>query len=329
MKIAMLGEGAWGTAVSTVLADNGHDVTLWCNESQCAAEINTRHTNQKYAPDVSLSSNISATAEIQSAMSGAHIVFEAIPVQYLRPVLEKAKPYYNQKQVWVALSKGIEQNTLLLPTQMIENVFGKTSNLAVMSGPTFAVEVLAKQLTAIAVASKDEKIDHQLQQIVANDYFRPFVCSDTIGVQVGGALKNVITLIVGYARGVQTGDNIQALLFTRGFAELVAIAKALGGCEKTLYGLSGIGDLALCSMGSHSRNLEVGVALGAGENLESIIARTGYIPEGVNTIQSVHMLGDKLKIALPICSGMYQVIFEKRSFSEFLDTFTKLPLQCE
>lgn len=308
MKYTILGEGAWGTAIATVLAHNGHDVMLWCYNSESVDAINSRHINQEYMPDVQLSERIQATDRLDIALNFSDWIFEAIPVKYLRSVLEQCKGFYSKKQTWIVLSKGIENETLLFPTQLIQDVFSDVVATGVLSGPSFAREVVEKKQTAVVAASDSESIAQELTSAFSNDYFDVKLSNDTIGVQAGGALKNVVTLLMGIAEGCGWADNTKALLFTQGFAEVVEVAQAYGSQATTLYGLSGLGDLYLCATGSLSRNLMVGTAIGKGESVEEVVQRTGCIPESVNSVQSLHDLMKQKQLSYPLLDALYRVV---------------------
>ena len=325
-KVCVVGEGAWGTAVATVLAHNGYTVNLWCHHDEVKETIEQYRCNNKYLPDVQLAENIVPTTDMQHALADVEWVFEAIPVKFLRSVLEQIKPYYTEHQKYVVLSKGVEKDTQLLPSQMIKDVLGQQTNVAVFSGPSFAHDLAQKQLTAGTVAADDATTAEQLQKLVANDYVRPYTTQDIIGTQCGGAFKNVITLMVGMLDGAGYIDNTKAFMLTRGLQEVAQLVVALGGEQKTVYGLSGVGDLVLTAMGSRSRNLEVGKQLGQGKKLATILEQTGYITEGVNTVQSVNTLAQKFTLNLPICTGVYDIIFDGLPLQEFLDGFMQRPL---
>ncbi len=327
----MIGEGAWGTAVATVLAENGYIVKLWCQDPKVADTIKKKRVNERYLPNIKLGEKIQPITDLKAATCDVAWVFEAIPVKFLRSVLEQAKDCFSQDQVWVVLSKGIEQNSLLLPTQMIDEVFGAKTKKAVFAGPSFAKEVATKQITAVSIAASDCTIGLQLRQLLANNYFRPYVTTDMIGVQVGAALKNVITLGIGLLDGAGYHDNAKAFFLTRGLNEMAQIAVGLGGKQETLYGLSGVGDLVLTSMGKLSRNLQVGRNLGKGETLSTILQQTGYVPEGINTVKSVCQLAKKLEIDAYVCRGIYEIIFEGKSVQSMLEELMQQPLtwECE
>lgn len=327
MKISVIGEGAWGTAISTLLAANNHDVLVWCYHENIVNEINTLHQNRRYMSGAKLSKKISATHSLKEAIEYSDYVFEAIPVQYLRNVLENSKDFIKENQIWIALSKGIEEDTLLLPTQMVDEIFAnKTINCAI-SGPSFAQELTKKTLTAVDCAAKDVKVAKEVSDILNNEYFRACVTQDLIGVQVAGALKNVVTLGVGLLEGAnvniteniqKSGDNTRAMLITTGMHEIAKLVQKMGGKVETVYGLSGLGDLILTSTGKLSRNLEIGRRLGSGQSLEKIIEETGYTPEGINTAKSVFKLSKKYDISMPLCTGIFNVINGSRTVCDLL-----------
>ena len=327
--ITIIGEGAWGTAIATLLATNGYMVKLWCFDKIVAETISKNRYNERYLPGVKLPTNIKSTTNLSEALSDVDWVFEAIPVVFLRSLLLQALPWISPKQRWVILSKGIEQETLLLPTQIIDDVFSGKVKKAVFAGPSFAYEVATKQITAVTVAATDCSVGQELQCMLANDYFRPYISLDIIGVQVGAALKNVITLGVGLLDGAGYNDNAKAFFMTRGFHEMVQLACAMGGKPETLYGLSGFGDLVLTSMGKLSRNLEVGRRLGRGEQLTAILEQTGYTPEGINSVTSTCQLVERYNLNLSICRGIYAIIFEGESVQAMLNQLTAQPLSWE
>lgn len=328
--IAVLGDGAWGTAVATLLAHQGFTVRLWCHTQEVADSIATTGYNHQFLPGVKLSHAIVPVRDIAQAVCGAEWVFEAVPVAFLRGVLEQVRHCFTQEQTWVVLSKGIEHTTLLFPSDIIDDVFGYSTKKVIFSGPSFAHDLSRQQITAVSLASVDVALAQALQHILANHYFRPYVCDDPVGAQVGGALKNVIALAVGLLDGAGYTDNAKAFLLTRGLQEMVHLTTALGGKASTLYGLSGVGDLVLTAMSIQSRNFVVGQRLGKGESLSSIMSSMGgKVPEGSNTVQSVKQLQQKLGISLAICSGVYDVIFKEKALQDMLEALMTFPLESE
>jgi len=313
MNITVLGGGAWGTAFAQLLAQQtDQTIKLWCYEQDVVQEIKRNRCNRRYLPNISLEKTIKPTTSLEDALADAEYVFEAIPVKFMRSVLEACRPFYSDEQIWVALSKGIENETLLLPTEIIEDVFVSKVKAAVVSGPSFAKDLAKKQITAVDVAAKDKRIARNLKEILSKNFFSVFVSEDPIGVQLCGALKNVLALGIGMLEP----DNTKAFFLTAGLSEVARCVVALGGKEKTVYGLSGVGDMILTCMGGQSRNLAVGKRLGAGQSLDMILQDTGFVPEGINTVRSVSKLLKKNNLNLPILSGMYEVVFEGKKIQD-------------
>lgn len=328
-QISILGAGAWGSAVACLLADNGYSVMVWCHEPAIATAINNTHTNERYLPGVKLSPLIKASVELKEAIAHSQWIFEAVPVKFLRSVLQQAKPFYAQSQKWVIMSKGIEKDTLMLPSQILDDVFDVNVHKAIFSGPSFAADLAKKQITGVTIAAQSCEIGLELQSMLANSYFRPYISLDIIGVQAGGALKNIIAIGMGILKGAGYTDNAQAYLFTRGLHEIVQLTTMLGGKRETVYGLSGAGDLVLTAMGNLSRNMLLGQQLGAGKTLAAITAEWGTLPEGINTVQSVHQLARKHSLNLPICNGIYELIFNNKFTEDFLSQLMARPLENE
>lgn len=322
MKIAMLGEGAWGTAIAQVLAHNGHKVTVWCYNKECAQEIAELQTNSKFVPNIQIHTSITPTTDLQQAVAHADIIFEAIPVKHLRSVLNAAKLHVNTNQIWVTLSKGIEPKTLLLPTQMIDSELKQPVKHVVVSGPSFAHDVLQQQPTGVTVASNNKQAREVVGNLLQNSYFKICYSDDILGTQVGGAVKNVIALGVGILDGAGYTDNTKVLLVTQSLQEIQTVIKHFGGKSETLYGLCGIGDLMLTALGTRSRNLLVGKQLGLGKKLETILQETGYVPEGITTVQSVYELAQKHNLVLPICKAIHSVIFEQKPVRCLLESMS-------
>jgi glycerol-3-phosphate dehydrogenase (NAD(P)+) len=308
-----------------LLTANGLRVKLWCYDAQVANSIKATRINERYLPGVILDTAIETTIDLAEAITETSWIFVAIPVKFLRTILQPAQFYHSSDQIWVLLSKGIEQDTLFLPSQILDDVFGKSIKKAVLSGPSFAYDVIQKQPTAVTIASSRDSITLALQKVLMNNYFRPYRSQDMLGVQIGGSLKNVITIGIGMIEGAGFKDNTKAFIFTCGFHELIRCAVSMGAQQETLYGLSGIGDLVLTSMGSLSRNLLVGQRLGLGEKLEHILQETGYIPEGVNTVSALNQLMYRYKLDLPILRGICQIILEGKSIQEFIHELMGLP----
>jgi len=314
-RVAVLGGGAFGTAFAQLLAQQtGQTIALWCYEQEVAQGIKKNRCNERYLPNITLEKNIEPTTDLQTALEGSDYIFEAVPVKFMRSVLEKCKPFYDKNQVWVVLSKGIEKETLLLPTELIEDVFVAKVQTAVISGPSFAKELASKAVTGVDVASKDKRVARNLKELLSKNFFSAFISQDPVGVQLCGALKNILALGVGMLEA----ENTKALFLTKGLAEVAELVVACGGKKETVYGLCGVGDMVLTCMGKQSRNLAVGKRLAFGQPLGEILKETGFISEGINTVRSVKKMVDQHKIDLPILSGMYEVIFEGKQLQSLL-----------
>ncbi len=310
--ITLLGGGAFGTAIATLLAESGYNVLLWCNEQSVVDSINKKHENDLFLPGVNLNEKIKATIQLDEACAFSSIIFEAIPILYLRGVLEKAKPYVTDDHLWVALSKGIEQKTLLFSTGILDDVFGKSGLRVVVSGPSFAKDLVFKMPTALTVASNNQIAAQKIANILTSSYCKPYVSSDPVGVQVCGALKNVITIAVGLIRGAGYTDNTAAFLVTRSLKEITKLVEFKGGNKESVYGFAGVGDVVLTAMGASSRNLKVGMLIGKGRLLTHIREKLKVIPEGINTLQSLWQFMQQTGLQLPLCDAVYQVVFKNK-----------------
>jgi glycerol-3-phosphate dehydrogenase (NAD(P)+) len=317
--VCVIGEGAWGTAVATVLAHNGYTVNLWCHFTAVKQTIQELRINQRYLSGIELSQRIIPLTDLKQALDGVSYVFEAIPVQYLRSVLTRCKPYMHKDQTWIVLSKGVEQTTCMFPTQIIEDNAPCSLDLAVVAGPSFAYQVAQEKLTQVVLACAQSSAQ-QLQSMMNNSYFTTYISNDGIGVQAASAFKNVVALGAGILKGAGYSENAQAAYITHGLEQMAQLITAVGGNFTTAYGLAGVGDLLLTATSMHSRNTQVGVALGQGKTLETILAQTGYTPEGVNTVQSIHQLCMQKNISLPLCQTLYSYLFQSAPLSHILDS---------
>lgn len=318
MKISVLGAGAWGTALATVLTHNGHDVLIWAHEESVADDINRLHENRRYMPGIPLSKNIRASTDIEQVIADAQVIFEVIPVAYMRNVLAQVAHCFSKQQIWVIASKGIEQQTLMVPTEIINDIAQTKVIQAVVAGPSFAQDVAREQLTGVVVAARHKDIATQVQHLLDNAYFRTCITFDIQGVQIGSALKNVIALGVGMLDGAGMTDSTKALLLARGLQEMVTIGLERGAVQQTFFGLSGVGDLVLTAMGKLSRNLDAGRKIAQGYALSDIEKQLGCIPEGLNTVKSVYQLSQE-QLHLPICECLYEIIYEGKNVKALLE----------
>lgn len=306
---AVMGAGAWGTALAKVLADAGNDVRLWARRTEVADEINTTHRNQGYLTDVELLATIRATGDAADALDGVTTVLLAVPAQSLRANLEHWAPLIAPGATLVSLAKGIELGTLMRMSQVITAVTGADpSQVAVLSGPNLASEIADEQPAATVIACTDSGRAVTLQRSLNTRYFRPYTNTDVIGTEVGGACKNVIALACGMAAGVGLGENTAAAIITRGLAEIMRLGIALGAKGATLAGLAGVGDLVATCSSPRSRNRAFGERLGKGETLDAAQrAAGGHVAEGVTSCESVLALASSYDVEMPLTDAVHGV----------------------
>lgn len=311
-NITVLGGGAWGTAIASLLATNGHDVTLWCFEQEVVNEIVQNRINKQYLPGFELSDRITPTTSLADALGDAKTVFVAIPVLFLRAMLAQTVEYAKKNQTWVLLGKGIEKGTGKFPSDIVGDVFGFEPQMAILSGPNFASQLARQSLTQTVVAAKSLRTREALKQLCENEYFKICLSDDIYGVQVGGALKNVMSLFMGILDGDRYSENTRAAFLVRTLEEMVVFAQYYGGRAETIYGLSGLGDLVLGLLGEKNRNYRVGEWIGKGNTLFEISGMTEVLPEGINTIESVYDIikSSNGALRLPVCEGVYSICFE-------------------
>ena len=309
-KILVLGGGAWGTAVASLLATNGFSVKMWCFEDSVVEDIISCRMNKKYFDGHVLDENIEVTASLSDAFADTKIVFVAVPVKFLHDTILSAKSYIKKDHEWVILSKGIFFGGVpQFPSDVLSNLLSFSPKMAVLSGPNFADQVFEKEFTQTVVASQDEVFGKKICSLCKNDYFYPIFSDDFIGVQVGGALKNVISFFLGVLKGAGYKENTIAAFLIAGIKEMSRFATIHGGQEKTIYGLAGVGDLMLGLIGKKNRNFHAGELIGRGETMSDISQNMSALPEGFNTIKTVYKMGEPM----PICEGLYKIVFEGAS----------------
>lgn len=316
---AVMGAGAWGTALAKVLADAGvADVTLWARRSEVAAEINETRYNSDYLPDVELPAAIRATDDAGEALTGASSVLLAVPAQMMRPNVQQWAGLFSEGATLVSLAKGIELDTLMRMSQVIVAVTGvDPAQVAVISGPNLASEIAAGQPAATVVACTDSGRAVALQRMLNTGYFRPYTNADVIGTEIGGACKNVIALACGMAAGVGLGENTAAAIVTRGLAEVMRLGIALGAKGATLAGLAGVGDLVATCTSPRSRNRSFGECLGRGGTMDSALqARGGHVVEGVTSCESVLALASSYDVEMPLTDAVHRVCHKGLSVGE-------------
>lgn len=307
--VAVLGTGAWGTAFSMVLADAGCAVTMWGRSPDVVAEIGTAHRNTKNLPGFALPGTIRATTDMAAAARGAAMVAVAVPSQSAREVLRPLAGTLTPDAVVVSLMKGVELGTDERMSQVLAEVLAvPAGRVAVVSGPNLAREIAARQPAATVVAAPTEEVAARVAGLCANDYVRPYTNTDVVGVELGGAVKNVIALAVGMAQGSGYGDNTKATIVTRGLAEITRLGVALGAQPETFAGLAGMGDLVATCASPLSRNHTLGVHVGAGMSLQEAVAATGGTAEGVKSCTSVLELAEKHGVDMPITAAVVAVL---------------------
>ncbi len=312
-RVAVLGAGSWGTALAALLDGAGHEVILWSFEPEVADSVNTEHGNP-YLAGVTLSGSLKATTDLAAAVDGADVVLSVSPSQFVSGVIERAAPHISSEALIVSASKGIEIRSLRRMDEVMGDVLGDISDrLCVLSGPSFAAEVARKEPTAVVVASQSLDAAARAQAIFQTPAFRVYTNQDVVGVELGGALKNVIALAAGAAAGLGFGHNTLAALITRGLAEMTRLGLAMGAEKATFSGLAGMGDLVLTCTGSLSRNRTVGRRLGEGESLEEILADMKAVAEGVKTAEAVHALAQRHGVEMPIAEQVHAIVHGGRS----------------
>lgn len=323
-KVFVLGAGNFGTCLASHLARVGHDVLLWSRDESVANCINKEHRNPKYLKDFTLPESLKSTSDI-SLMQAAQAVVLAIPTQALREVLTKA-PKLNLDQLIISTVKGIEIGSLKFPIHIIEDLFGKnlSDQTVVLSGPSFAVEVIGEQPSAVSAASKNEDACLMAQALFHSPFFRVYTSKDPIGLEVAGALKNIIAIAAGACAGLGYQNNSRAAIITRGLSEMTRIGVALGANPLTFIGLGGIGDLLLTCSSEKSRNFTVGYRMGRGEKLQQVLSTMDSVAEGVTTTKSAYQLASVLKVSHPITKAVFQVLYEEKPIKDaVLDLITR------
>jgi glycerol-3-phosphate dehydrogenase (NAD(P)+) len=332
MQIGVLGAGAWGTALAKVLSEAGNATTLWTWQETHAQEIRDHLENRQFLAGVPLPGKLSVTSDLQTATERAEIVFVVVPSQVVGSTLEKARQFLRPDVRLVCASKGIESGSLHLMSEVLALVLCPSdppsvlSRVAVVSGPSFAKEVANRVPTNLVAASTNEAFSVELQELISTDWLRVYTSVDPIGVEVGGALKNVIAIAAGACDGLGLGRNTRAALMTRGVAEMARLTVALGGQALTISGLAGLGDLVLTCTGELSRNRTLGLKLGAGGSLEDAIATSDGVSEGYATAKSVHELSLKARVDLPICEAVYSVLYQGEAAPSALKSLLSRPL---
>ena len=319
--VRVVGGGAWGTALGAVLADNGHDVVLWAREPEVVESINREHENVSFLPGLPLPEGLRATGDLWEAVSSGEILVNVVPSQFVRSVWSEVGDAVADDALVVSASKGIETRTLERMDEVMADVLPESvmARFTVLSGPSFAKEVAERAPTLVVAASRDPAAAERVQHLFQNRYFRVYTNPDVIGVELGGALKNVMALAAGVAAGLGFGHNTLAALITRGLAEMTRLGVAMGARRETFSGLAGMGDLVLTCTGDLSRNRTVGFRIGQGERPEEILGDMRSVAEGVKTVQAVTALAARHGVEMPISNEVYAMLMEGRAPREALD----------
>ncbi|MDK2922279.1 MAG: glycerol-3-phosphate dehydrogenase [Desulfonauticus sp.] len=312
IKIGVLGGGSWGTTLANMLAEKQDlEVELWVREPDLVDEIKEKRENSWYLPGIRLNDNLKVSSDLKEVVRYKDYYLVVVPTQFIRQTLIQVKDLFPMSPTIICASKGIEIASLSPLSKVIEESLAEKKPVyAILSGPSFAKEVSLKLPTAVSLGCANEQIGKRIQRIFSNNYFRVYYNSDYLGVELGGALKNVMALAAGIADGLGFGHDARAALITRGLAEMSRLGVALGARERTFMGLSGMGDLVLTCTGDLSRNRQVGLRLGKGEKLKEIIDSMRMVAEGVKTTEAVYKLAQKIGVDLPITSQVYAILYE-------------------
>ncbi|MCS6804341.1 MAG: NAD(P)H-dependent glycerol-3-phosphate dehydrogenase [Acidobacteriota bacterium] len=331
MRIAVIGAGSWGTALSCLLAERHEVVRLWGHNAQRVRQMQQTRENTLYLPNVRLPESVLVTDSLQEAIEGAEIVVTVVPSHACRHVFTEMRPWLKPRMILVSATKGIEIQTQMCMSQVMRDVLREEfePRYVALSGPSFAIEVAQRHPTAVVAASVHSEYAQLIQQAFSTPSFRVYSSTDVIGVELGGAVKNVMALAAGVVAGLGWGYNSTVALATRGLAEMTRLALALGGRAETLAGLAGMGDLMLTCMGALSRNRRVGVELGRGRSLEQILPTMTMVAEGINTTRATYELSRRLDIPMPITTSMYQVLYQGKPPRQAAEELMVRPLTRE
>ena len=314
MKVSVLGAGGWGTTLGILLHYNGHDVTLWEYRKSYANKLNKKRENVDLLPGIKIPKEIKITNNLEESTTNQHLIVLAVPSQFLRGAVKKIKFQNIKETILVSVAKGIEKNTLLTMSQMLKDVYPllEDEQIGVLSGPSHAVEVAKRIPTTVTAASTSLDTAKTIQAAFTTSYFRVYSSTDILGVELGGAFKNVIAIGAGIIDGAKFGDNTKAAIMTRGVAEISRLGVAMGARPETFAGLSGMGDLIVTCMSRHSRNRYVGEQIGAGKKLKQVLKSMEMVAEGVETSRSASQLAKKHNVETPITNEVYKILFEDK-----------------
>lgn len=314
-KVTVIGSGSWGTALAVMLAEHGHEVTIWSRRQEAVDELVERRTNEKYLPGVTIPAEIGATTDRAEAVAAAEIVILAVPSRAVRQTAKDFAPYFKKEQILVNVAKGLEEGSLLRLSEVIRECVPECE-VCVLSGPSHAEEVARNLPSACLIASEKEETAKLVQREFMNSRFRLYTNTDMIGVEMGAALKNIMALAAGMSDGLGFGDNTKAALMTRGMTEMQRLGMAMGGKAETFSGLSGIGDLIVTCTSMHSRNRRAGILLGQGKSLAETLETVQMVVEGVNTVQAACHMAEKYGVSMPITEAINAVLFHGKNVED-------------
>lgn len=326
--ITVLGAGSWALGLSLLLKDNGHKVTVWSALPEEIRLLSEKHENPKYLPGIYLPEDILLTEKIDEAVSGAEVIVLAVASRFTRETAKRLSGLIPKEVVIVNVAKGIESGSLLTLSEQIREELPENP-VAVLSGPSHAEEVARRMPTLVTIACEDEEIAKRLQKIFASPLFRVYTSTDVLGIEIGGALKNVIALAAGMGDGLGYGDNVKAALITRGISEIARLALKMGAHPETLYGLSGIGDLIVTCDSMHSRNRRAGILIGQGKSMEEAVSEVNMVVEGIVSAKAAFDLAKKYDVEMPIITQVNKVLFEGQSPREAVDLLMMRDLKAE
>jgi len=330
-EIGVIGAGSWGTTLANLLAEKGYSVTLWVFEPDLCETMRQKAENPVYLPGFKLSKNINPTTSLEKACLDKEVIVSVTPSHVVRGVISQTLPFLSDKMIVVSASKGIETDTLMSMSLVLKEVLPAKvhKNLVYLSGPSFAREVINKTPTAVCVASENMETAETVQRIFATSHFRVYASSDVTGLELGGALKNVIAIAAGASDGLGFGHNTRAALITRGLAEITRLGVRLGANPLTFSGLTGLGDLVLTCTSDLSRNRSVGLRLGRGMKLKKILDDMKMVAEGVKTAKAAYRIAEKLRIEMPITEQIYRLLYEDKPVGKVVDELMTRDLKCE
>ena len=315
-NIGIIGAGAWGTALSCIL-NKKENITIWSYEKKTVHQINKYRTNKTFLPNIKIPNNISATNNLKDLMS-CKFIFICVPSQFIKKIILKFKNFYKKDMIFVNCSKGIEDSSKLLISDIIKKIL-PGSEVAILSGPSFAIEVAKKKPTAVTIACKNQNNAKKLAILLNSKNFRCYYTNDVIGVQFGGIIKNILAIASGIVKSQKLGSSAKAALMTRGLSEMKRIGLAYGAKESTFYGLSGLGDLILTCNSELSRNFSTGLLVGKGKKINEIIKSKKTISEGIINSKTIFNLSKKKRIEMPVCGSVYKILYKKNKIKNTIE----------